>query len=415
MKRILSLIAMIVGAAGLNGAPAAVEKKAPAKAAPAKAAPVKAAPAKAAPAKAAPVKAAPAAAKTGTAAQKELIEKKMPYELWLTAHSGAEAAAKAGKYDEALKLFDEAVKVGNHPSMKNYSLYAKAELLVSMKKYDAAVALLKAPVSKNRDTAYHRARVMIICGDILREQKKYDDAMKEFRAAAALNSSPVMNCEAVIRMGGIAELKKDHSAARKYYESLANDENTLPGVRGRGVLAVVRMLQSQQKFQQAFDYLNSHRNIEQLPAENAMDMAFAGADLKIAMKDLKGAYQQLRDAEAVPGRSGSYTAQLYSNMAKVLFLQKRFYDARNMILRARGIRNKTWGYDSRLHTEINKEISRIERERKARLEKERNAKLARERKARLEKERKAKLERQRKARLEKERKAKLERQRKAAK
>ena len=357
----------------------------------------------------------PAATKAAASIpQKEVPEKKMPYELWLNAHSAAVKAADAGKYAEALKLFDEAIKSGNQPSMKNYSLYGKAAALISMKKYAEAAALLQTPVHRNRNTPYHQARVRLMCGEILLIQKKYDDAAKEFRKAADLNSSPVMTAEAFISLGKIAELRKNYSAAQKYYETLINDETTLPGIRGRGVLAVAGMLQAQKKFKQAFEYLNHHRNIEQLPAESVMDMAFLGSELKIAMQDLKGAYQQLRDAESVRGRSASYSAQLYTNMAKVLFLQKRFYDARNMINRSKSIRGREWGYDSKLHSAINKEIARIERERKARLERERKAKIERERKAKLERERKAKIERERKAKLEKKRKAEIEKQKKSA-
>ena len=330
-------------------------------------------------------------------------EKKQPYELWMTAHEQALEAARQKKYDEALQLFDKAIEEANKGMWKNYSLYEKVRLLGEMKKYDEALALLDEPLRKDRNTPYHRARVMLMRGELLMQCGKYDDAAAEWTRAAQSGENNWISADAVINLGKLCALRKDFDGAVKHFRSILNDTSRLPGIRGKALLAEAEMLKKEKKFAEGIALIDAQGQIEQLPADKQLELAFARSEFQIALKDLKGARETLEKALTIQGKSAPYQAALFSRIAEVLFLQKRYREAQNMMQRARSVRGHEWGYNKGFHNEINMAVA-----------KENSERAVRERQLR-ERQRKERLERERKARLEKERKARLERQRKAQK
>ena len=49
-----------------------------------------------------------------------------------------------------------------------------------MKKYDEALALLDTPVRKDRNTPYHKARVMLMRGELLMQSGKWAAVMERY-------------------------------------------------------------------------------------------------------------------------------------------------------------------------------------------------------------------------------------------
>lgn len=342
-----------------------------------------------------------AAAAPAVPAKPVVPEKKQPYELWMTAHTAGLEAAQQKKYDEALQLFDKAIEEANKGMWKNYSLYEKVRLLGEMKKYDEALALLDAPLRKDRNTSYHKARVMLMRGELLMQCGKYDDAAAEWTKAAQSGEQNWISADAVINLGKLCALRKDFDGAVKHFRSILNDTSRLPGIRGKALLAEAEMLKKEQKFAEGIALIDAHGQIEQLPADRQLDLAFARSEFQIALKDLKGARETLEKVLTIKGESAPYHASLFSRIAEVLFLQKRYREAQNMMQRARSVRGHEWGYNKGFHNEINMAVAKENRERAMRerqlRERQRKERLERERRAKLEKERKARLERQRKA------------------
>ena len=333
----------------------------------------------------------PPAAKAAPA-KPAVPEQKQPYELWMIAHDKALELARQKKYDEALPLLDEAIKTANRSIWKNYSFYEKIRLLTEMKKYDEAIALLRKKLPRDRETLYHQARVRLMCGEIFMLQKKFDDARKEFAAAASYGLNNWISADAELNTGRIYELQQNYAEAAKSYRKILCDESRLPGIRAKALLYEAEMLKKRKLFTQALTCLEYQKNIEQLPSDRLIDLAFMCSELQVALKDLKGARQTLLNALNVPDKPAQWLAGIYSRLAKVAWMEKKLQEAANWIRRAYSVRGHEWGYDKALHRQIDGALAQAKRER-----------IQKERKARLERERKLRLERQRKKQLEKKR------------
>ena len=375
MKNLLQLCLIFGAAFSLTAAPAAQTKK--------KADNTKAP-------KAAAPKSTDKAASKAVPAKPVVEEKKQPYELWLSAHTQALEAVKAKKYDEAFKFFDQAIKDANRGVWKNYSLYEKALLLGKLERYDEAVALLRQKVSRDRNTTYHRARTALMCGEFMMAAKKYSEARTELQKALDSGLNNWITADAELDLGKIAEIRKDYAAAARSYKKIFSDEERLPGIRVKGLLCQITMMEKQKKYKEALAFLDANSNIEQIPADRAVDLAFKRSDLQVALKDLKGAYDTCSKAMTIQGKPNPWTAGLMTRMAKILFRQKKYHEAQNMMRRARNIRGHEWGYDREFHKSVDQIVQKINRER-----------VLRERKARLERQRRARLERERKAKMKK--------------
>ncbi len=381
MKKLIALCLFSASAAALTAAPASAAKKAPAAAA-----------------KKASV---PAPAPKTVPPKPVIPEKKQPFELWMTAQNQAFESIAKKQYDEALKFFDQAEKEANRGVWKNYTLYEKVRLLTRINRHSEALELLDQRVSRDRNTSYHRARVALMRGEIFIAQGKYDEAVREL---APLLDSEVKNwipADAALALGKICEARKDDAGARKYYKSILNDTGYLPGIRCKGLIAEVKLFEKRKEYAQGLAYLDANKNIEQLPADRALDIAFLRSELQIAMKDLKGARATLDEAMRIPGKPAPWYGALLTRMAKISFQRKHFQDAQNLMRRARSVRGAAWGYDREFHKEVDRTIARLNRER---IQRERRAKLQKERRARMERQRKAKLERERKAKQQTEKK-----------
>ena len=333
------------------------------------------APAASAPAPAAKTPA-PAAAKTQVPppvpAKPAVPEKKQPYELWLTAQTAALKAAAAGKTEEALASFDEAEKIANQPTLKNQSLYEKAAFLCTLKRYDEALALLKQPVARNRNTAFHKARVRLFSGEILLRQERWDEAEKEFQQALEADGSTTwISADSRLALGRLCERRKDTAGALKCYNELAGDACLLPGNRVRGVLAAAEMYLGANEYGKALAALDEAAKIEQIPADRETELAMSrSAVLRKQNKNIE-ALKVLREAERIPGKSPFCHARLLCASSALLLEMKRVPEARNMIQRAKSIRGAGAGFDQELFTRINREFAkynrqRLERERRAR-------------------------------------------------
>ena len=372
----------------------------------------------------------PAPAQTKTAAAKSTApsvpvkpvvpEKKQPFELWMTAQNNAHTAIKAKQYAEALAYFDEAAKAANKGNWKNYSLYEKVDLLVQLKRYDEALAQLALPVSRDRNTPYHIARTDLMRGEIYLLKEQLDEAESFFKRALEAGQNNWVSADAAIALGNICFMRKNTAGAVNNFRFVLDNPQFLPGARIKALLAEVAMLRKQENNAAALALLDKYAAMEQVPVERVLDMCFARSEILIAMKDLKGARAALEEGMKLAHKPAPYQASLFSRIADILYRQKNYRDAQNMVRRAKAVRGHEWGYDIVLHRTLDTIVAqenreRAIRERKARLERERKARLDRERKAKAERERKAKLEQERKAKLEKERKAKLEQERKAVK
>lgn len=328
------------------------------------------APAASAPAPAAKTPA-PAAAKTQTATtapvKPEVPEKKQPYELWLTAQTAALKAAAAGKAEEALASFDEAEKVAVQPTLKNQSLYEKIAFLCTLKRYDEALALLKQPVARNRNTAFHKARLRLFAGEIMLLQERRDEAEKEFqKALEADRSTTWISADARLALGRLCEQRKDTAGALKYYNELAGDAGLLPGNRVRGVMATAEMYLEANEFDKAFASLDEAAKIEQIPADKETEVALLRCAVFRKQNKNVEALKVLREAERIPGRSPFFQARLLCASAALLLEMKRVPEARSMIQRARGVRGAGAGFDQELFTRINREFARYNRQRQER-------------------------------------------------
>lgn len=339
-------------------------------------------------------------------------EKKQPFELWMEAQNKAHTAIKARQYEEALAFFDAAAKEANKGYWKNYSLYEKVDLLIYLKRYDEALAQLAAPVSRDRNTPYHIARTDLMRGEICLKKEQLDEAENFFKRALEAGQNNWVSSDAAIALGNIRFQRKDAAGAVNYFRSVLDNTQYLPGVRIKALLAEVAMLRKQENNAAALALIDKYSAMEQVPVERVLDMCFARSEIQIAMNDLKGARATIEEGMKQVQKPAPYQASLFSRMADILYRQKNYRDAQNLIRRAKAVRGHEWGYDIVLHRTLDTIIARENRERAIR---ERKARLERERKARLDRERKAKLERDRKAKLERERKAKLEQERKAKK
>ena len=331
----------------------------------------------AAPAPVTPAKTpAPAAAETRTPppvpAKPAVPEKKQPYELWLTAQTAALKAAAAGKAEEALAAFDEAEKVAVQPTLKNQSLYEKTAFLIGAKRYDEALALLKQPVARNRNTAFHKARILLFTAEIMLCQERLDEAEKGFQKALGADGSTTwISADARLSLGRLCERRKDTAGALKYYNELAGDAGLLPGNRVRGVMAAAEMYAGLNEFDKALACLDEAAKIEQIPADKETELAMLRCAVLRKQNKNADALKVLREAERIPGKSPFFQARLLCASAALLLEMKRVPEARNMIQRARTIRGAGAGFDQELFTRINREFAkynrqRLERERRAR-------------------------------------------------
>ena len=327
----------------------------------------------AAPAKPAEKAATQTAAQTARTPQKPVVpEKKQPYELWLGAQTRALKAAAAGKFDEALTLFDEAENAATQSVLKNQSLYGKADLLTGQGKYDEALAQLRRPLPRNRNTAFHKARVFFGVARIRVLQKRFDDAEAEFRKALEADAvSTWITADSHIELGKLCESRKDFKGALEHYTALSAEEALLPGLRARGVEAAAGMYVRTKEFAKALVCLDGAGKIEQIPADRETELALLRADILLKMNKPQEALKVLREAERIAGKSPFYQAKVFSRSAALLLSLKRYQEARNTIDRARAVRNGGEGYDRELHKRINRELAkfnkqRLERERKAR-------------------------------------------------
>ena len=328
------------------------------------------APAASAPAPAAKTPA-PAAAKPQTPppvpAKPVVPEKKQPYELWLTAQTAALKAAAAGKAEEALASFDEAEKVANQPTLKNQTLYEKIAFLCSLKRYDEALALLKQPVARNRNTAFHKARVRLFAGEILLRQERRDEAEKEFRKALEADGSTTwISADSRLALGRLCEERKDSAGALKFYNDLAGDTCLLPGNRVRGVMAAAEMYLGANEFDKAFAALDEAAKIEQIPADKETELAMLRCAVFRKQNKKAEALKVLREAERIPGKSPFFQAHLLCASAALLLEMNRVPEARNMIQRARAVRGAGAGFDQELAIRINREFARYNRQRQER-------------------------------------------------
>jgi len=318
---------------------------------------------------------APAAAKAQTQpvpAKPEVPEKKQPYELWLTSQTAALKAAAAGRTEEALAAFDEAEKVANQPTLKNQSLYEKVAFLVGSKRFDEALALLKQPVARNRNTAFHKARVLLFTGEILLLQQRPEEAEKEFRNALDADGSTTwISADARLALGRLCEQRKDAAGALKYYNDLTGDVCLLPGNRVRGIMAAAEMHLGANEFGKALACLDEAAKIEQIPADKETELAMLRCAVLRKQNKNAEALKVLREAERISGKSPFCQAHLFCASAALLLEMKRVPEARNMIQRARGVRGAGAGFDQELFVRINREFAkynrqRLERERRAR-------------------------------------------------
>ena len=318
---------------------------------------------------------APAAAKAQTQpvpAKPEVPEKKQPYELWLTSQTAALKAAAAGRTEEALAAFDEAEKVANQPTLKNQSLYEKVAFLVGSKRFDEALALLKQPVARNRNTAFHKARVLLFTGEILLLQQRPEEAEKEFRNALDADGSTTwISADARLALGRLCEQRKDAAGALKYYNDLTGDVCLLPGNRVRGIMAAAEMHLGANEFGRALACLDEAAKIEQIPADKETELAMLRCAVLRKQNKNAEALKVLREAERISGKSPFCQAHLFCASAALLLEMKRVPEARNMIQRARGVRGAGAGFDQELFVRINREFAkynrqRLERERRAR-------------------------------------------------
>ena len=325
----------------------------------------------------APVASAPAAkaptpvAKPPAPAQPAVPEKKQPYELWLTAQTAALKAAAAGKADEALAAFDEAEKVANQPTLKNQSFYEKTAFLISLKRYDEALALLRRPAPRNRNSLFHRARVRLFTAEILLRQERWDEAEKEFQKALEADGSTTwISADARLALGRLCERRKDTAGALKYYNELAGDICLLPGNRVRGVMAAAEMYLGTNEFDKALASLDEAAKIEQIPADKETELAMLRCAVLRKQNKKADALKVLREAERIAGRSPFCQAHLLCASAALLLEMKRIPEARNMIQRARAVRGAGAGFDQALFVRINREFAKFNRQR---LERERRA------------------------------------------
>ena len=337
-------------------------------------------------------------------------EKKQPFELWMTAQNKAHTAISARQYEEALAFFDEAAQAANRGNWKNYSLYEKVALLVQLKRYDEAFAQLAAPVSRDRNTPYHIARTDFMRGEIYLLKEQIDEAETFFKRALEAGQNNWITSDAAIALGNICARRNDSAGAVKNFRFILDNPKLLPGARIKALLAEVAMLRKQGNNAGALALIDKYAAMEQVPVARVLDMCFARSEIQIAMNDLKGARATIEEGMKQVQKPAPYQASLFSRMADILYRQKNYRDAQNMIRRAKGVRGHEWGYDIVLHRTLDTIIAQ---ENRARAIRERKARLERERKARIDRERKAKAERDRKARLERERRAKLEQERKA--
>ena len=377
MKKLIALCLFSAGAAMLTAAPAnAAAKSATGK-------------------KSAPAPQKTAAAQAGIAVPVKPVvpEKKQPFELWMTAQSQAQECIRNKKYDEALKFYDQAEKEANKGIWKNYTLYEKAQLLVLMNRPGEALELLRKKLSRDRNTPYHKARTALMRGEILANAQRYDEAAAEFNAALSSNLNNWVTADAALGLGGICEVNKDLAGAEKYYKNLLADTTRLPGLRLKGLMAQVRMLEKNNRISEALAFLDAHCNIEQLPPDSVAQLQFRRSELKLALKDITGAREALQQAMRIPGRSAPWVAGAFTRLAKISYMQKRYQDAQNLMRRSKSVRGAAWGYESEFHNQVNAAVAKQNRER-----------LIRERKIRQEREKKLRMERQRKAKLERERK-----------
>ena len=331
------------------------------------------APAASAPAPAAKTPApAPAKAQTPPVPAKPVVpEKKQPYELWLTAQTAALKAAAAGKAEEALASFDEAEKVANQPTLKNQSLYEKIAFLCSLKRYDEALALLKQPLARNRNTAFHKARVRLFTAEILLRQERWDEAGNEFRKALEADGSATwISADARLALGRLCERRKDTAGALKYYNDLAGDTCLLPGNRVRGVMETAEMYLRFNEPDKALASLDEAAKIEQIPADKETEVAMLRSRILRRQNKNADALKALREAERIPGKSPFFQARLLCASAALLLEMKRIPEARNMIQRARAVRGAGAGFDQALFVRINREFAKFNRQR---LERERRA------------------------------------------
>ena len=404
MKKLFAMCLITAGAAALTAAPAAENAKA--------------APEKKAPAKTQQALQQPAQQKNAVPQKPEVPEKKQPYELWMTAQTKAHECIRLKQYDEALKYFDEAAKEANKGSWKNYTLYDKVQLLVQLNRPNEALALLNEKFSRDQDTAYHRARVALMKGEILANAQRYSEAIPEFTAALSSGLNNWISADAAVALGGICEVNQDFAGAEKYYKGLLHDPARLPGIRAKALIAQVKMLEKRKLLAEALAFLDANCNIEQLPADRSADLHFLRSDLQLAQNDLKGARATLNAALKLPSLPGPWFADALTRLARIAVRQKSYNEAQSLMIRSKSVRGHEWGYDASLHKEVNQRVTeqnraRALRERKARLEREKQ--LREQQRKKLEAQRKAKLEQQKKAKLEAQRKAKLEQQKKAEK
>jgi len=119
----------------------------------------------------------------GTARQADVLEV-----IWgdkPAAYSEAEREMAAGKYEDAAKLFQDALRspVGRKWWLEPYSYYGTGEALRLAGKLDEAMPHYQAVIEKHKEAKYAPYSRLAL-GNIYYEQKAYDKARQQFAAVA---------------------------------------------------------------------------------------------------------------------------------------------------------------------------------------------------------------------------------------
>ena len=281
------------------------------------------------------------------------------FDSYKDAFQAARKARNEKNYDEALKILEEAKSLAKNPWQKYQSLDFAAEVFWNKKDLDGALSKLDEIIANEETKADWKANaltkranfmkwkgkgaeaeefykkameldatggakqnVLISYADLLRAQKKFDEAMKLLQDALAVeNGAAYQISSAKLGMASVEADRKEYDKASALYNELFNVKETWIADAAR-IQMVEKVYLFQNKFAEAAQFLDKVEADESIaknrkgwiPDARVRIIIFEASPL-IREKKFEEAAEKLKAADAFPNISGGMKNWLASTKA----------------------------------------------------------------------------------------------------
>ncbi len=288
------------------------------------------------------------------------------FETYKEAVTAGQQAFKAKKWDEALKNFEEAEKLGANTKEKYDALNQEVNSLIQLKKWDdittASDKILaledttpaQLGIAKfNKARVYiwkrqtkdglemflacaadatmhpsHRGELAIAAGNELRSQKKYDEAIAAFQIVLSLEK-PDQNqlTNAYISLSRCYQDKKEMAEALSMATKASEVEKANVGVRANAFARIGEVCIAEKKFDEAIAAYSKMLELDKVPAYNQAQAYTNQARCYVALKKYEDAQKAIDAGKEVKGILHWQLFQLATHQAAVFNAAQKYQES----------------------------------------------------------------------------------------